>query len=819
MCQRLNRGGGGGRIPRKAFEPVTKARRSNRIAVQRIIANRIADDAANIEHTGLEHHPSALINKLPDEILLNIMGSLEPRDIQHLVRTCRRLGLSFKNEVLRLDIKTNTYDSLLWACRFGDADLAKRCLLAGASPDAAFCPVRRPEKSDLYGRRLSLPHHLGYECPVVPTKLFEAPWLGQYAQAYCALTMAVELNHIAVMKVLLGFWDNGSNAPAKKASIVERRSKSPHPLNQDEFSRSRWLPHHSVALSHVHSLEAAQLLVAAGEAAGDTHINDTGNLFYTPLEVLLYRRKYVQNSKPQKKSEKELFSIVKLLLDNGAHPRQSNWTLTGGNAPTAPRPLLAAIETRCQSVIQLILQSGPLDVQNAAGEYVHGFGLALQGFNSDIFEVQSSTLGLHRQGARQGLLDTFLKAGASPNDPVGGGKRPLFLAIGSRRYGCVRSLLQWNADPNFTDSTTPCPLVQSMPGYHSYTGSHESLVALLLEFGANVNQPSLTPQGFTPLMFATSPSVSPSTFEVLLQQGAERGSTGQLSLGCPKLSVLQCLMTGFLEPRCDGDTQAFRHIPLRMTRGSYRNQDNPYELHPDLVSKFKSFIAPSLESSHFQTEGGRHILNWAIDNLYGEALSWAIKLLAPYYKSTKLATDEETPLSTFFSPARARGYLMFGSLPAAYEALHIMLECNLDAYEGDRLGTILHQICKLPTVLLGESDPEMWSQVLNTCDVDAAYKRLFLRNVKVDCDEEDLKEFRRDGTGAVFLFGMRIRKHELEKFKRGYKPCRAGTIAQMIALFLERGVDFYTQGPDGQSAYEHSKRNGTWRYVPKKWRE
>lgn len=48
MCQRLNRGGGGGRIPRKAFEPVTKARRSNRIAVQRIIANRIADDAANI---------------------------------------------------------------------------------------------------------------------------------------------------------------------------------------------------------------------------------------------------------------------------------------------------------------------------------------------------------------------------------------------------------------------------------------------------------------------------------------------------------------------------------------------------------------------------------------------------------------------------------------------------------------------------------------------------------------------------------------------------------------------------------------------------
>lgn len=50
MC-RLFRGGGRGQIPRprprKAFKPVTRARRSNRIAVQRIIANRIADDAAN----------------------------------------------------------------------------------------------------------------------------------------------------------------------------------------------------------------------------------------------------------------------------------------------------------------------------------------------------------------------------------------------------------------------------------------------------------------------------------------------------------------------------------------------------------------------------------------------------------------------------------------------------------------------------------------------------------------------------------------------------------------------------------------------------
>lgn len=744
------------------------------------------------------------------------MGRLGSRNTQNLLRTCRRIGLSLKNEVLRLDIKTKTYDSLLWACRFGDADLAKRCLLAGASPDAAFCPDRKPEKSDLYGRRLPLPHHLGYECPVVPTKFFEAPWLEQYAQPYCALTMAVELNHIAVMKVLLGFWDNGSNAPTEKASIVERRTKRAPPVDQElGFCSGHWLPQHSIALSHVHSLEAAQLLVAAGEAAGDTNINNTGNLVYTPLEVILYRHKYVRN-KAQGKTEKELFSIVKLLLDNGAHPRQSNWTSTGG---LAPRPLLAALQTRYQSVIQLILQRGPLDVQNAAGEYAYSFGLAIQGLSSDTYELQSPTMGVHRREIREGLLNAFLKAGASPNDPIGGATRPLSLAIRSGGYGCVKSLLQWNADPNFTDPATPCPLVQSMPDYHSYTDSHKSLVALLLESGANVNQPSLTPHGFTPLMFATSPSVSPSTFEVLLQQGAERGFTGQLSLGGPKLSVLQCLIWGFSKPRCNGDAQAFRHIPLKITHRSYRNQDNPYELHPNLVSKFKSFIAPSLESSHFQTEGGRHILNWAIDNLYGETLSWAIKLLAPYYKSTKLATDEETPLSTFFSPARARGYLMFGSLPAAYEALHIMLECNLDAYEGDRLGTILHRICKLPTVLLGESDPEMWSQVLNTCDVDPDYETELLRNVKVDCDEEDMKEFRRDGSGTVFLFGMKIRKQELEKFKRGYKPCRAGTIAQMIVLFLERGVDFYAQGPDGKSAHEHSKLNGTRRYVPKKWRD
>ncbi|KAL6408872.1 hypothetical protein AUP68_07819 [Ilyonectria robusta] len=813
---------GESRIPpwrlRKAAEPVTKARRSNRIAVRRLIANRVADDAANtnIEHTRLEHQPSALISKLPDEILLNIMGHLRAHDAQNLLRTCRRFGHGLRNEVLRRDIKTKTYNSLLCACQFGDADLAKRCLLAGASPNAAFCSHRRPEKRDRYSRHLSSACHLKHECPVVPTEPFEAPWLPRYGQSCCALTMAIELNQIAVMRVLLGFWDNESNVPAEKASLVERRPKGPHPLNRDNFSPSRWLPHHPVALSHVQSLEAAQLLVAAGEATGDTHINDTGNMVYTPLEVILYRRKQMTNSEPQKKAEKELFSIVKFLLDNGAHARQRNGPLMGINTP---RPLLSAIETGCQSIIQLMLQSGPLDVQNAAGEYVYGFGLAIQGLNSNTSDVISPTLGIHRKEGRDRLLNTFLKAGASPNDPVGGGKRPLSRAILGECYVCVKSLLQWNADPNFTDSDTPCALVQSLTGYHSCTETVASLFTLLLEYGANVNTPSLTPQGFTPLMFATSPSVLPSTFDVLLWHGAERGATGQLSPGGPKLSVLQCLIWGFTEARSDGDVQAFRRIPLRITCRSYHNLENPYELPLDLVSKFDSFIAPSLESSHFQTDDGRHILNWAIDNLYGEALSWAIKLLVPFYKSTKLATDEETPLSTFFSTARAQGYLMFGSLPAAYEALHIMLECNLDAFEGDRLGTILHQICKLPTVLLGESDPEMWSQVLNTCDVGPNYETEFLRNVKVDCDKEDLKEFGRHGTGMVFLFGMKIRKQELEKFKRGYKPCRAGTIAQMIVLFLERGVDIHTQGPDGESAYDHSKRNGTWKYVPKKWRD
>lgn len=55
------------------------------------------------------------------------------------------------------------------------------------------------------------------------------------------------------------------------------------------------------------------------------------------------------------------------------------------------------------------------------------------------------------------MLRAFLEAGASPNDALTGGRRPMRYAMVSHNVELVKVLFEYKADPDLTDARNLCP--------------------------------------------------------------------------------------------------------------------------------------------------------------------------------------------------------------------------------------------------------------------------------------------------------------------------------------------------------------------------
>lgn len=210
--------------------------------------------------------------------------------------------------------------------------------------------------------------------------------------------------------------------------------------------------------------------------------------------------------------------IVRWLIEQGADPNRKS----GGNAPLHWAARSASPET----VGVLLAASLTVDLPNGQGE---------------------TPLFLAMRPGRGGVVEKLLQAGADPNRKVGGGRAPLHqaaewadarvvtllitasatvnqpepdggcsplhLAVISGNSDVVRILVGGGADLNARDRQGSAPLL--------YAASHPALTRILLEAGADVNQPGDGER--TPLHEAVQAG-HPDVVKLLLDHRADRGA-------------------------------------------------------------------------------------------------------------------------------------------------------------------------------------------------------------------------------------------------------------------------------------------------------
>ncbi|KAH6885413.1 hypothetical protein B0T10DRAFT_577104 [Thelonectria olida] len=776
--------------------------------------------------------------RLPKEIILKILENLGAVDARNFIVTCRTFGFNFCNDILVNDIKTRVYNSLAWACYSGDATLALQCLRFGASPNAVFLHPKsaRDQMEHYQQERLKV----AFEFPVFPTISTYKKDLPDVNFTSCALHIATRENHIGVMKALLGFRDNQLDKSVETADVVQRRSNTY--MDEVDLQLDRQCTGHPVALTHARTAEAVRLLLAAGEAQGDTHINDTGGTLATvkPLNAIMlsYNEEVAPTSLLRDPiPDDELEAIAKLLIGSGAHTRRVRAEILTSDSRS---PLQDAIVAGLPSVIAPIIRGGPWNTVEVRHECFLAYSMVLDNERDEMMQIQIRPTRRPRKAPYDKMLAAFMEAGVSPNDDLPDRRRPMKLVMIQHSVELLKVLLEYKADPNLTDINNLSPLALSMfaTKHPSGVSRTQDLITELLASGANINQPSLHPMGFTPLMFATGDAVKPPIFDRLIRDGANRGHIGRLSSSGPILSVLQCLLLGFPFPNPETyrkDKLTFdRHELKRLLRpptgyGSCQIILESPDSHRIRTRKFRSFIATEILREWFYTATRRHVLNWVIDKFFGSDLPWAVKLLARHYENSKVVKDKETPLAVFFSPHRINGYLKFGTLDNQYQAVEAMLNSGLAELESGKLQDILIRVCQLSPTFSDVEDAEAWERVrdMSRCNLDFSQqfveKMFKLRPRRVRNPGLYAQFIRQDPryqpTFPVFaplLFNVRLQ--EVSEVKEAYKKHRGRNIAKIIMLFLEKGVDFYAEGPDGETACSHAMRHGTLQYVEEQWR-
>lgn len=683
--------------------------------------------------------------------------------------------------MMRRDIDDGIYNSLSWACYFGDVALGRRCLDMGASPDAAFLldSDRRllpfQEKlywPDTYERGLA---GYSYEVTVHPTrKLGRIPIFYQSECSSCsALSLATRRDHVEMIKLLLSYG----------ANIIERRRldmepdglPTRHPSESHGFQGVGENYSHEAVISHVRSVEAAEALLGAGAAK---YINHAGADGYMPLEILLSSCSIYSNSLQRGVTETKLHTLVELFLRNGAHPTRVN-----RNSGC----MTAALATGFLSVVKLILEHSPDEVDPE--QYRHVLNLAVS--TADLFEY-----GDRCPIDRDRLLGVLLDVGASPNTSLHHAGPLLHTTLQLGRHRAAQMLLDRGADPNLTNISTVSPITKALCQCAGPTDFENEFIIPLVRAGADVDQPSLRPEGFTPLMFATSDMVSDRIFHDLVALGADRGAVRRLSPEYHPTSVVQCLLLGSPPTNFDWDGIQ-RNSSLEAAFQPLHNDDeaeattDAFWLHRR-AAKFACLFA-NREPPEFYTPDGRHYLHWAIDNLYYTNLEWAVDMLLPTYRANLRSSDDECPFWRLFSIARVDKYLAFGTMYQTLRIAEKLVKEGLSPKKARRGETILHRVCSL---YQGIPDQAVLERAVSLGH------RLDFGGDLTNSAREWTDRLHANMTGRFTSTTRTWTRVPKRKHLDRYMNCRLRIIAFMIELFIRQGVDLYEDDENGKAAFE-----------------
>lgn len=341
--------------------------------------------------------------EFPNELLILITENLEQADIKSLVLTCVRFNIDLKPILLQRDIRDATYNSLAWACVYGDVGLAQAALeVGGADPTVTFChdqPQWENWQRD-HGEYRSL------TSPIFPTKRHKRSSLIRLDEApCCALYLATARDHVHIIKLLLTWVPRPSESRTRKGSGLLSQYQAPVV---------------SLCMGRVRSFSAAKVFLENGP---EDLTNDYTNWLYESLSAIL---ELYLPSEPSI-GEVELHKIVELFLRHGAmSPRKvlGRWETNFG-------VLSSAAATECCSIIRLIAAHG-IAQQTISDEELDDF----------LFDI----LGSYGLFPRDQMLVALLEAGVSPNRVFYDEGPLLWAAIKNVRYDLIRVLFEWKAD-------------------------------------------------------------------------------------------------------------------------------------------------------------------------------------------------------------------------------------------------------------------------------------------------------------------------------------------------------------------------------------
>lgn len=720
------------------------------------------------------------LQRLPNELRFLIIEGLSQSDLTSLILTCHHFA-DFQTALIKRDIKTKTYNSLAWACYFGDAKLARTCLSLGALADAAFCndqppedwcqPGSHPRLSDAYYIDKDYNH---FRFPVFPNiKLYGQELI---AQACSALALATRQNHIEVMKVLLEFG----------ASTLDQHYGSDRRIALNGQEDLFIFPHHSV-ISQVSSVLATKILLGAGAAE---HINRLDKTAFTPLEMILYRFDRLKFTYRSEVPETEAFAIIQLLLRNGASTSRVEHT---GRMPYRGRagrlisgPLLAAVALGSTRIFGLILEEHPSDTANRAGEYSQALRMALTG-NLPTLAKRSPDTGFCSQ-----ILLEMMRAGLSPRERKLSGKRLISHAISAANVVAIETLFKTETDsslmsPQYLSLLSEAVLLSSTSGK---AAERLTCVERIIKLGADVNQPSFCAEGFRPLLLAASDNIPADVFQHLLDQGAERSGFCRLLPDLPYVSVLQCLFNGYPLMGNDEEDFLFKGYRLSNLRFSVsESQSRTWSIGERRRDKFNAFVASGADESLFHTEDGTHILLWAVRTLRGSDLLLAVALLLPYYQSTQL---EDTPLLALFCEARREEYLAFGTLPQVINVVQKLIAHGIPVDRKLRGETVLHRVCNLGS---GLKSIELWTRISKTPrDKRYDYCTGFMNHVF--------------GLTGSICSRLHVSFDIMNRVKTPYEDHRSRHIAKIIKLLVNNGADLQDPDSNGVRPIDLIKADG-----------
>ncbi|RTE71917.1 hypothetical protein BHE90_013675 [Fusarium euwallaceae] len=747
---------------------------------------------------GLSQQATCSIISLPCEIIHSVTDHLDQADIKCFLQTCRNLAATVTSIMMRRDIDDGIYNSLSWACYFGDVAIGRRCLDMGASPDAAFLldPDRRllpfqrkPNWPDTYERGLS---GYSYEVTVHPTKkLGRIPLFYQSECSSCsALSLATRRDHVGMVKLLLSYG----------AKVIERRLPGTEPDDFPTRHLSEWHGFqgagrnysHEAVISHVRSIEAAKALLGAGAAK---HINHTGADGYTPLESLLSSSSIYSNSLRPGLTETQLHALVELFLENGAQTDRGDLN-TGC--------MTGALATGYLSVVKLILEHSRDVVDSSQHRQV----LNLVVSTDDLFDY-----GDRCPIDRDRLFGVLLDVGVSPNTFLDYSGPLLHTTLQLGRYRAAQMLLDRGADPNFTDISTVSPITKALCQCAGPTDFENEFIIPLVRAGADVDQPSLRPGGFTPLMFAASDMVSDRLFQDLIALGADRGAVRQLSPEYPPTSVIQCLLLG--SPPTNFDWDGIEHDSSLQTTFQPLHNDHEDEATTDSFwldrrfAKFASLFAKT-EFPEFYTPDGRHCLHWAIDNLYYTNLEWAVDVLLPTYRANLRPSDDECPFWRLFSVPRVEKYLAFGTLYQTLRIAEKLVNERIYPKETEAGETILHRVCRL---YQGIPNLEVLEKAVSLGH------RLDFGGDLTDRAREWTNELHAKMSDRFTSTTRNWTRVPKPKHLGRYMNCRLRIIAFIIELFMRQGVNLYAEDGDGKTAFEGITDDRVLEWIPKELRD